>query len=364
MRQLCIPTDFQQGFLDALKIYKLDEAIYELYGSLSPSIIGSGRPESKLPRIQPQQFKTHVEAAHRLGIKFDYCLNASCLGNNEYKRRYYDKIIEVIEWLVEIGVDSVTVAMPYLAELIKRRKYPLTIKVSTIAQVNSVERAKFWESIGADVIILDFMQNRNFNLIRGLNKITKCILEVVLNDQCIYRCPYQNSCHNFAAHGLPSSSRFSQLYPYHIIKCTLLKLTDLPQLIKSRWIRPENLKEYKVAGIDLFKISGRGFPQEKILKWIKSYEQENYEGNLLEIVPCPVSFSHLGLDFTLSEIVYIDNKRLSGFVDFFQTNICKENCYPCNYCDKISKELMLIERGKLQTIISVLEKSVMPFFFL
>lgn len=44
---------------------------------------------------------------------------------------------------------------------------------------------------------------------------------------------------------------------YCLIKCTLIRFSNFKEMLKTRWIRPEDLKEYEEIGIDSFKITGR-----------------------------------------------------------------------------------------------------------
>jgi collagenase-like PrtC family protease len=344
MKKLCAPTTWNKEFLQALEYAGLASQVYELYGSLQTFIIGSGRPAHALPKVTPKEAKSHIESASRLGIKFNFLLNASCLGNRECHQANYKQILQLLDWLSDTGVETVTVSNPYLAELAKKENHPLKVNVSTIASVDSVQKAKFWKGLGVDRITLDFMQNRNFRLIRGIKEICG-ELEVLANDQCLYGCPFRSYHYNIVAHASESPPQPLSLYPD--VKCALIRLEDPSQIIKARWIRPEDLGKYEQAGVNYFKIIGRGLPRMVILACIQAYAKGKYDGNLLDIVP----FSRV-LNRPLSEMVHIDNRSLDGFIDFFDSHDCSEGCQSCKHCELFAKNAMRVKEEELEKAIA------------
>jgi len=58
----------------------------------------------------------------------------------------------------------------------------------------------------------------------------------------------------------------------------------MSQNIKGRWIRPEDLYLYEEIGIEMFKISGRAMPTERILMAATAYSSRHYDGKLHDIL--------------------------------------------------------------------------------
>jgi collagenase-like PrtC family protease len=114
-------------------------------------------------------------------------------------------------------------------------------------------------------------------------------------------------------------------YCHNIIK------QDPSQILKSGWIRPEDLRKY--ADItNYYKLVGRDLPNSKVLRSVKAYMQESWDGDLMDIVA-----SSLGA-FALKHGIYLDNKKL-GEVGFFnQVSNCGQKCYQCNYCEELVKK--------------------------
>lgn len=340
-RFLCLATCWDDEFLVQLKKQSLHKQVYELYGALHTSVVGSGRPSHRLPQVSREGAQHHIQKCHSIGIKFDYLLNASCLGNQEFDSDGQKKILALLSWLQKCEVDSVTVSIPYLVEAIKRYFPHMYVNVSTIAHVNSVPKARFWEAMGADRITLDFMMNRDFEFLKNVRSAVKCGLEVIANDLCLYGCPLRYYHYNIVAHtsqeaGAGSQKRSQLASSYPALKCGLIKLTDPTEIIKSRWIRPEDVKLYRDLGIDFIKVVERTRPIDFLLMCAKAYSEGSYEGNLLDIVPLLVSRLENGA-FARNLPIYVDNKSLKGFLNYFLSNNCRGNCHECDYCEGFAR---------------------------
>ena len=101
------------------------------------------------------------------GMEFDYLLNAACLGNREWTESFHQELRELLDWLSEIRVDTITIVAPILLQIIKKRYPHFKVKVGIYAQVDTVKRAQYWEDMGADAINLEsFSINRDFEKLR------------------------------------------------------------------------------------------------------------------------------------------------------------------------------------------------------
>lgn len=116
LMELSVPCNWDEDLLNNLGSYP----VYSIYGKLDRDIIGGGRPSYALPRADKKKVERFIKKAHSMGINFTYLLNSSCLGNEEYTKRGWEKISNFLEWLQNINVDSVTVVAPYLVDLINQ----------------------------------------------------------------------------------------------------------------------------------------------------------------------------------------------------------------------------------------------------
>jgi len=330
MARLKIP---HPGHFSALKeIIEFKEAegldeVDEVFMGGSPDVMGSGRGVLHAPLLDEIQEQT--EYAHQHGIKMNITMNSTCTGGHHLSFEGYKMFSWYFGELNKAGVDAVTVAEPYLVELL--RDFPMQTIVSCLSYVESPQRAKFFDALGADMITVDTNINRHFDLLEGIVKAVDCDVRLIVNEGCIYRCPFRYSHYNLASHLSSLIQPRSPLFApdYYFDKCISIRLRDPTQLIKSAWIRPEDLKAYEAIGITDFKLSGR----TKLVNWIidcmRFYSQRSFKGNVLDILDCPQM---------LRDMFYLDNEKLEGSIE--QWAHCKKVCNECGYCDKITKEAL------------------------
>ncbi|GBE19408.1 peptidase family U32 [archaeon BMS3Abin17] len=361
--KLCVPTNWDNELIEGLaRINEKNHNIYEVFGSLPFGIVPGGRAPFGLPQVTREQAEEHIRLAKSKGIKFNYIMNAGSLMNQEYTIPGRSKISEYISWIVSAGADSITIGIPILLEHIKK-KYPhVNVNISVQGGVATPIEAKRFENLGAGRIVLRRRCNRDFKVLKEIKKAVKSDLCVFVNLDCINQCTmmfYHLSHPNHVCQN-PNGSYVTYI-DYPKISCSLVKALDIVEFIKSRWIRPEDLKEYEALGIEYFKIIDRRMPTDKILKIVEAYSNQKYEGNLNDLFyylpkpqvflnqlkkKLPEAYEKINGD-VLSEIpvptMQIDNKKLDGFLEFFKNHDCSSGCGDCNYCAEISKKVMKIE---------------------
>jgi len=363
--RLLVPTNWDPDLISPLSELEAD---VELYGVLPASMIGSGGSGPDGVRMTEKQAAEYIEQAHSAGLAFDYVLNAPSMGNMEWDENTHQELLEHLRWITSIGVDSVTVTIPYLIELIKRQFPHLKVRVSTIAHVNSVARAKSFESLGVDSITLDININRDFTLLKAIRNAVNCELTILLNNLCLYQCPYEYYHHDSLGHASQSYNPLNGYYAdYCVLRCTLDRLCDTSQIIKCRWVRPEDIHVYEEIGIDMFKTSGRSMSAERILNGATAYSSRNYQGNLydiLNVITPKIEFSNSALPGVQNNIIetpprfYIDNQALEGFMDFFRKQNCLSGCSHCDYCQRIANKVIQFDRDEVDEYITMLNASL------
>jgi len=357
--RLLAPTNWDEGLIAPLSKMGAD---IQIYGVLPTSMIGSGGKGPDIPKLPKEQAGRYIKLAHSAGLTFDYLLNAPCMNNMEWDEDVHRELLKHLEWISNAGVGSVTVTIPYLLELIKKQFPHLSVRVSTIAKVNSVARAQLFESLGADSITLDFNINRDFKLLQAIKSAVKCELNVLLNNLCLYHCPYEYYHYNTLGHASQSYNPLSSFHmDYCVLRCTIDRLCDTSQIIKARWIRPEDIPVYEEIGIDFFKISGRAMPTEWILNAAAAYSSRQHQGNLYDILNAldpitkcasPASPGAQISTIALSPKVYIDNQALEGFIDFFKKQDCLSGCARCDYCQKIADKAVRFDRREVDEYVA------------
>ncbi len=359
----------------------------ELFGGIPGSLIAGGRASFVAPEVTEADAEKYIAAARTAGFSFNFLLNASCLDNREYRKDEFAKIIRHIGWVESTGADWVTVTIPYLLEIIKKHFPALKVAVSSWARVESVRKAQYWESLGADAIVLSEEINRDFKTLEAIRRAVKCKLILIANPGCLYGCPRSFYHANVMTHGSQgghSSEGF--LVDHCYFSCTNEKVRHPEELIKIRWIRPEDIEDYEMAGIDCLKIIDRYKTTETLLSYLKAYSERRYTGNLVELLNLPRKKAFLPAnvkyllrdeyintaklmefaditDYPVTEGLVLDSSRIpSNFLSFFKTKDCAtSDCGECGYCGliarkalKVDEELVGIASGKYEALLESL----------
>ena len=241
--------------LDKINLKYPNRPVTEVYGSYKISPFGSARPSSGIPKITPEIMERHIRRLHENGIHFSYALNASCCGNIEYTYEGSKSLDSFLGGLKDIGVDSISLSIPFFIDRVKRRYPEFEVKVSTVCGTRSVQEVGRYEEMGADKICLDVSTNRNFPLLKAIRESVDCEIELIANTSCLLNCPYVGYHFNISAHGSQSLNDGPKNYINHSrIRCLMFKFKYLSEMIKSPWIRPEDLHYYEDIGIDSIKI--------------------------------------------------------------------------------------------------------------
>ncbi len=382
--RLSVATNFDPLLIEAVRGYP----VVELFGKLREDAVGGGRAPYQLAPVTRRELAEHVRQARAAGIGFNYLLNASCLGNREITRAGQRDIEEIAGWLGGIGVDSVTVASPYLLALLKARFPRLKVRISVFGGVDRVRKARMWEDMGADCIVLDsLLVNRELGTLARIRKSVSCDLELLVNNNCLSACALSPSHMNALAHaGQSWHGNRGFFIDWCFLKCTEMKLRDPVNYVRSEWIRPEDLAVYEELGYDLFKIAERDIPTAIMAARVKAYAERRYDGNLLDLVQ-PYAFGGVGAQeryyrrgigwflryavrpglanparmMVLKRLadalsmtrpvagpppVFVDNRALDGFMERFRKEGCRDaDCEVCRWCHDFAARAVRVDEA-------------------
>lgn len=363
--KISLATNFEDDLIEQIKEYP----VYEIYGKLKNDYIGGGRPDNTLDNLDIKRFEEHVKKVRDAGIRFNYLLNGSCLSNNEQDENWQEKLKEFLTYLRDVGVNSLTVTNPYILMFVKKYfKDEFKVRISTFACIDSYSKAKYWEDMGADLLCVDFVKiNRDFKTLKYMiEHLKKAKIEILVTNSCIKNCPMIYTHTNGLSHASNKDDDARKYEDWSLFYCQKKELENLDEYIKSPWVRPEDIKYYEEIGVEHFKITERGFPTSELVKRVKAYSDGNYNGNLIDLIQGHgvVETSCLKLKEkdvkTRQEIykeikrvrglgvprecerhVYIDNKKLDGFINFFREEKCTGNCETCGYCKSIASKAII-----------------------
>lgn len=347
--KLEVPTDWSdmliEGIVEINESEKAKLKVAAIYGAEPTSVLAGGRPKEDLPRVTKNQINEHFEKAHDVGLSVNYVLNAPTTLNREYTAEGKRSIRRYFEWLDSVGVDILTVSDTQIIEMVKENSFSFRICVSTNALIRSPQEARFFEELGADIITIDFMSNRDFKTIRAIRRAVKSELLVLANDPCLLHCPHREK-HQL---GFAIEAQLGTPYgDYCGEECARKRIEEPVEIIKSPWIRPEDTAWYEAVGVQWIKIAGRTKSTEWILRCAKAYADADFDGDIYAFVEKSRFYSSVWRVFC-PEIgpfngVYVDNKKLEGFIKpFFEEEIdCNRGCEGCRYCDKWARKAVRI----------------------
>ncbi|HBA59606.1 MAG TPA: peptidase U32 [Elusimicrobia bacterium] len=358
--------------------------VHSVFAKLGSDVLGGGRASYLLPEPTREEVRAYVREARRRKIKFNYLLNPVCTGNREYVASSRREIDKYLEWVAGLGVDYVTVAAPWLLQALKRNYPGLKVVVSALANVNNLQIARFYEDLGADSIVLPEHVNRDFKFLGALRKSVKCDIQLIANMTCLYGCPFQLYHANVISHSSCSGEGAEKFHlDYCVMNCTRARLLRAEEIIKSRWIRPEDLHVYEELGLDHFKLIERYDTTATLTKTARAYAARKYSGNLLDILNAktdpgrqfPVHLKCLrGMNYAqalkLWELrgalylkeQYLDNGALDGFLDFFRRTDCRvTDCGKCGYCKKTAKRAFRLDPAAAKRNLSKLDGKLDDF---
>jgi len=368
--ELRVSTNWDNSLLDGLA----GTCVKEVYGKLPADVIGGVRPAFLLPQVSRDEAEAHIRCARQKGLRFNYLINTMCINNIHYSRQGYRQIVELLEWIGASGADTVTVGFPYMIRLVQEVLPGMKIKASSVCRINSVYRAKQYEDFGVDEIIIDENINRDFETLAAIRRAVRCGLEIIANPCCLHDCPHQpeHVAHDGHASQTHSMDGYCYLqFPYY--NCTLKKFTNPVEIIKARWIRPEDLTAYEEMGYTNFKVVERFKKTGVLLGTVNAYQNRRFDGNLIDILtltnpdvyiqpnleyfnkPEHVNLQTIAgtaqlMNFALRDFIYIDNRKLDGFIEFFKTSgSCRNrDCDTCGYCQKMFEQAGTFNRSEAE----------------
>lgn len=329
--------------------------VTELFGACDDVPVGHGRPRAVTPPVSWRALDRHVRLCRALGIGFNLLLNALCLDGLEHSVHLERKLRRTLRRAKDTGISAVTVAHPWLVEL--AAEAGLRIRVSVFVGICTTEQARHWEQSGAHVLALDtHVVSRDFPTLRRIvQALDTAVAELPVNIGCLLRCPIAR---NHAARLSHSSKPGAQPVDPCVVWCRGEKKRDPYHVVRSDFIRPEDLERYEAAGIRHFKIVDRSCSTEALVERVEAYANRKWDGDLLELIgpkgnpprrrrlPVLDALRHLGIRRSLANLRdaeklidptipwTLDNRALG---DLLLPNGCTATrCDECGHCAEIA----------------------------
>ena len=365
--------------------------VTSIYAKLPFDVVGGGRAGVVIPSVDWDFAASYITSARQRGLSFCYLINAPCLGNLEQTEEGQKQILSLIGQLVDMGVDSVSIANLAVVALVRRNFPNLAIRGSVLSWPTNLSRLKYQESLGVDPLIIPYSEfNRDFNMLPKIRSGLSCDMQLFVNVSCIYNCSYLGEHANSVGHASQLSlnnQRPNAFLDFYLWQCTRRRLLHPELLLMSRWIRPEDLHQYEAMGFDEFKIIDRSRSTAWLLRATRAYADRKYDGNLLDILSLemlgdPAGF-HSDIEDQIPERmrhyktkerqlmsrmlklrrrllaldIYIDNAELSDFLDGFRKINCAETyCENCRHCHRYAERAVRFDRAEADILAADISK--------
>lgn len=249
--------------------------------------------------------------AHKFNVKVHVTLN-TILRDDELP-----KAVELIEKLYNIGVDALIVQDMGLVNLaIKEKLPPIVLHMSTQCDNRSLDKVKFFESIGASRVIL--ARELSLDTIREICKNTNLEIETFVHGAlCV---SYSGQCYLSFSIGGRSANRGECAQPCRK-KYTLFDghgnviAKDKYLLSLKDFNASKYLSELVSAGVKSFKIEGRLKDKNYVKNVVLNYRKE------LDKISCKVSSGKVFTDFEPD----VKKSFNRGFTTYFLNK--RERCF-------------------------------------
>jgi collagenase-like PrtC family protease len=331
----------------------------EIYAKFDRDITGGARPAFAMVPSGWSSLRVALRLADRHGIRVNYVLNGVALGAEDFSARFRARYQRFVRRLADLGVQLITVANPWLAELTRAAAPRLELVVSSLAHVRSLREARFWEAAGARVVIID--ETRNARLIRAVRAYTSLQVEVIANHLCWDWCPLKATHSAVSTSASREGAKGGLFYPsWCDAHCQLARVEDPAELVRASWIRPQDLSVYERWGATRLKICERLASTEDLCRIVGAYRARRFEGDLVDLFPKmratprrswlrSLAGTGVGrhLPFRAIDLLRrayerprtrMDAEAFDGFLQAFERIDCRStDCASCGHCEAYAR---------------------------
>ncbi|MEI8011774.1 MAG: U32 family peptidase [Candidatus Omnitrophota bacterium] len=388
---LSVACNWDKALIDGLWKHK---EVASVFGKLGADKIGGGRAASGIRDMSRLQAEKYIQYCQEKGIKFHYLYNAACLGGMEFSTEGRNHLLRELDWAAgRANVDAVIVSTNYLLKLTRKRYPKLKVILSVFLRVWKPEKLKYFEDLGVHEITLGMYINRDFKLLEKLRKTVGCHLRLFVNQTCLFNCPNTSYHARFLGHASQTHNRSCHAcVDYNCWTCIKRKLDEPEEILKSRWIRPEDIKIYEDMGYDRFKLTDRTRSSAWLIRAAEAYINRSYGGDLVDILALKIAsdeqnsvpdvtrtFKRDLLKNCQADRVWlkgvfgwgkygrphIDNRKLDGYIDFFRragVDCFLRDCSQCGWCKKWADKVISFKNEEAhQRLRMIIGQSVNEF---
>ncbi|WP_456481702.1 U32 family peptidase [Methanopyrus sp.] len=282
--------------------------------------VGTGR--ATIVHVDTDTAAELAEVCHSYSVEPEVVINPLCTADVVRSRGSFAEFERTLDDLDDAGIERLVLSDPLMIHAAMERGF--RVSVSCVAEVNTPERARYFQEMGVEEITLDTNVNRRLDVIEAIASETSVRLRVIVNEGCLPDCPYRIAHFCLFSHATRPGEEVAE-DPY-FVRCISERVNDPTLIIKSPFVRPEDLSIYTDLGVRTFKIAGRANSIAWIRRVVRAYLRGRYDGNLLDILDCPTVLRHL---------YRVDNRKLDGLLE--RAGRCDRRCSECGFCAELAE---------------------------
>ncbi|MCL5035610.1 MAG: U32 family peptidase [Chloroflexi bacterium] len=318
-----------KGNIESTKVL-LEETrgmIAELFVSVQNSKYSSGR--TYVHEIGFEELCELVKLALPYGVDIMAAFNTPCFGGKEVLPEFRREFDEYLERVYEAGVRKIVLTHPMLIRRAVEKFPDIDVVVSVFAEVDDLDKLKYYESLGARRVTIPHELNRDLPKLELFVKNSSMDMEVILNLSCVHYCARADFHCMFVGH-CTEDMIGRQAGDYYTGWCDRFRVNRPWEILCGDWIRPEDIKRYEDIGIEYFKIAGRATSTTWIIRAVKAFASRRWEGNVFELLTQFYPYTdRLGDKSPL----YLYNPLLDDCMDRLYS--CGHICHQCDYCHQL-----------------------------
>jgi len=306
----------------------------------------SGRSATAIPTVDSARLRTFIAELRELEVRFNYVMNFTTLSNSELLKSTRVEFLEHVERLVDMGVGKFTVTMFTLLPLVNAVEGDFEIAVSTIADVRNPSGLEFITALDkVRHVCVPESLNRDLPRLRRMTEACPGVsFSAIVNTNCVLECMTR-----WQHYGYLSSKHVGGCDPF-MAACALPRLRNPDEILRSPWIRPEDLGKYVERGISLFKVAGRGLVERgaDFPRMLAHYADGCFEGDLMALFRA----------FTPSDfwsLFRIDSEKAREVIPRMlakKSGCRREECASCTICSEAPNGTVTMTDTKQASIIS------------
>ncbi len=332
------PCAAPQSFFNTIAPYI--DRVGELYFAYDGFATGRAVFEND-PRYDGAKLERELKLFANQGVRLNLLLNGNCYGGEAISQTLAARVVDTVGALCErFGLQTVTTASPFMAEIIKKRYSDVDVRASVNMWVDGIDGMaqcadvfdSFYVKRDYHYCIDELRAERDWCQQKGKR------LYLLANSGCLPNCAYHTFHDNLIAHSaaVASTAKVTDFEPYGCRR-VLKRPENRYRILAGNLVRPEDVHHYEGL-VDGIKLATRIHPFPAIV--IGAYAKGRWDGDVS-------SLTEPGFGDLLAPHILNNTAIPTGY--WTQKTTCARArakgstafCCECGYCERIYRQILM-----------------------